>query len=106
MARIERRPRARSDLLSIFTCIADQSGEARAEQSLRKLGATLATLAQQPLMGRARPELGEGIRSFPFDGYIAFYLAFDDGIDLVRVIHAKLDLERVWTDNDPVNAGR
>lgn len=99
MRRIERRPKARFDLLSMFNFIADKGGEARADRYLRRLNDAIGYLAQQPLMGRARPEVAEGIRSFPFDEYVIFYLPLEDGIELVRVIHAKLDLERAWIDD-------
>ena len=96
MARIELRPKARFDLLSLSNYIAENGGEARAERYLRKFNDTVSYLAQHPLMGRARSELGEGIRGFPFDEYVIFYVPIEDGVDLVRVIHSKLDLGNAW----------
>jgi toxin ParE1/3/4 len=74
MRRIERRPQARFDLLAIYNYIADNGGEVRAERHLRRLDGAIHDLARHPLMGRARPELGEAIRSFPFEDYVIFYL--------------------------------
>jgi len=49
-------------------------------------------------MGRKRPEiLEEGIRSFPAESHVIFYIALQGGIELVRVIHGSQDLEKAWT---------
>jgi toxin ParE1/3/4 len=96
--RIEQRPKARFDLLALYNYIADDSGEGRAERYLRRLNDAIGYLASQPLMGRARPELGEDIRSFPCDEHVLFYRPMQEGIELVRVIHAKLDLSAAWDE--------
>jgi plasmid stabilization system protein ParE len=45
-------------------------------------------------MGRARPEIPEqGIRSFAAESPVIFYIAFVDGMELVRVIHGAQDRE-------------
>ena len=100
MRRIVRRSKARFDMLAAFNYIADNGGDTRAEQYLRRMDAAIGYLAQHPLMGRARPEVEEGIRSFPFEVYVIFYLPLEDGIELVRVIHSALDLERAWVGDD------
>jgi len=102
VARIVRRPRARQDLIEIWRYIADDSGEPRADRYLRRLNDVISYLAQQPLIGRKRPEIPEqGIRSFAAESHVVFYMALDDGIELVRVIHGSQDLERAWTaEND------
>lgn len=96
MSRIERRPKARFDLLAIYNYIADNSGDVRAERYLRRINDAVSYLAQQPMMGRARPEVEEGIRSFPCEEHVIFYVPIEDGVDLVRVIHAAMDLENAW----------
>ncbi|MGH8275448.1 MAG: type II toxin-antitoxin system RelE/ParE family toxin [Steroidobacteraceae bacterium] len=101
MARVIRRPRARLDLLEIWRYIADEAGETRADQYLRRLNDIIDYLAQQPLMGRARPELGPVVRSFPRAAYVVFYEPIDDGIELLRVIRADRDLDTAW--NEPFN---
>lgn len=94
MARIDRRPRARRDLVDIWRYIADDSGEPRADRYLRRLDDVISYLAQQPLMGGKRPEIREeGIRGFHAESHVLFYIALDDGIELVRVIHKSQDLE-------------
>jgi toxin ParE1/3/4 len=47
-------------------------------------------------MGRARPDLAEGIRSWPTSTpYILFYLAEADGITVVRVLHHARDVQSI-----------
>ena len=97
MAHIDRRPRARQDLVEIWRYIAGESGEPRADRYLRRLNDVVSYLAQQPLIGRKRPEIQEeGIRSFPAESHVIFYIALEDGIELVRVIHGSQDLETAW----------
>jgi toxin ParE1/3/4 len=100
VARIVRRPRARQDLIEIWRYIADDSGEPRADKYLRRLNDVITYVAQQPLMGRARPEIQEeGIRSFVAESHVLFYIALLDGMELVRVIHGSQDLEKAWADD-------
>jgi toxin ParE1/3/4 len=105
VARIVRRPRARQDLIEIWRYVADDSGEPRADRYLRRLNDVISYLAQQPLMGRKRPEIPEqGIRSFAAESHVVFYMALEDGIELVRVIHGSQDLEKAWViDETPKN---
>jgi toxin ParE1/3/4 len=52
----------------------------------------LSLLATQPFMGRARPELGRELRSWPVARYVVFYLPLRDGIEIVRVLHSARDV--------------
>ncbi|MCX8255660.1 Death on curing protein [Beijerinckiaceae bacterium RH AL1] len=91
---ITRRPRAESDLVDIWSYIADEN-EAAADRLLGKIEGVLAMLAQHPLAGRARPELHRELRSFPCGSYVVFYLPQSDGIEVVRVLSGFLDLDQV-----------
>jgi len=47
-------------------------------------------------MGRARPELAEGVRSWPTSTrYILHYLAMPEGITVLRVLHHARDIQQV-----------
>lgn len=96
MARIVRRPRAEVDLLFIWGYIANESNEDRADRYLRRLNDVISYLAQQPLMGRPRPEIDEGIRSFVAESHLIFYLVLEDGMEVVRVLHGSQELESAW----------
>lgn len=82
--RIERRPRARRDLVEIWVYIA-RDDERAADRLLDRIERALRTLADNPLIGRARPELAPDLRSLTVGRYVLLYLPLADGIDLIRV---------------------
>jgi toxin ParE1/3/4 len=99
VARILRRPQASEDIAEIWDHIADDN-LAAADRWLDRLDKQVRLLATQPLMGRARDELAEGVRSFPMGRYVIFYIPIDDGIDVVRVLHSARDIDALFDDSD------
>ena len=84
---------AETDLLELWLTIAEENLVA-ADESLDTAQASVALLATQPEMGRARPELSNGLRSFPTrTPYIIFYLPDDDNLLVVRVLHYARDID-------------
>ena len=45
-----------------------------------------------PLLGRERPELLPGLRSFVVGHHVVFYRPFDGGIEVARVLDGVRDL--------------
>ena len=91
MVQVRKRPLAFADLADIWAFIADDS-EQQADLFLNLLEVKLALLATQPEMGRARPELAPGLRSFPVKRYVVFYRPLRDGIEVLRVLHSARDV--------------
>ena len=89
---IRRRPLARLDLIEIWSFIADDN-EAASDRMLDRFDRALRMLRDRPLVGRERPELAPGLRSFPVGNYVLFYLPLPNGVDLVRVRSRYLDIE-------------
>ena len=89
---ILRRPRAYDDLGEIWDYIASDNIE-QADAFVDRIDATFHTLANQPLMGRARNELSVGLRSFPIGRYVIFYEPLPDGVAVVRVLHSARDID-------------
>ena len=50
-------------------------------------------LAQNPLAGRARNDLASKLRSFPVGSYIIFYIPAADGVEIVRVMNGRQDID-------------
>lgn len=93
MTRIRFTSSAESDLLELWLNIAEENLVA-ADESLDSIQATVSLLAAQPEMGRARPELSDGLRSFPTrTPYLIFYLPDEDGLLVVRVLHHARDID-------------
>jgi toxin ParE1/3/4 len=51
-------------------------------------------IAENPMMGRARPELRKNLRGFSHDHHTIFLRLSDDSIEIVRVLHQRQDVER------------
>ncbi|MDB6028849.1 MAG: parE1 [Verrucomicrobiales bacterium] len=86
---------ANTDIEEIALYIFDLNPVA-ADYFLDTLEKTCELLAEHPLIGRFRPELGEAIRSFPIGNYLIFYIPAPHGIDVARVIYGGRDLPGVF----------
>ena len=86
---------ANADIEGIVLYIFDLNPVA-ADHFLDALDETCELLAQHPLIGRPRPELGENMRSFPVGNYLIFYVPKVDGIDIARVIYGGRNLPGVF----------
>lgn len=94
--------RANTALRSIARYIADTSGSRetanRFVSHLRDRCKHLANL--QPMMGRSRPELAEGLRSVVEDGYIIFVRYIDDTLEVVTIVEGHRHLEALFDEGD------
>ena len=88
-------PLARDDLHEIWEYIAQDNIEA-AERLVNRIEELGQLLAQHPHLGRRREELATGLRSFPMDRYLVFYRPIEDGIEIVRVLHASRDIDSIF----------
>ena len=86
---------ANADIEEIALYIFDFNPVA-AHHFLNALEETCELLAGHPLLGRLRPELGEGLRSFSVGNYLIFYTPSVLGIDVARVIYGGRDLPGVF----------
>ena len=82
---------ARSDLGEIWLHIAQDSPNA-ADKYIRAIVSRFPTLASMPLMGRERPELSPGLRSWVVGHHVIFYRLFDGGVEIARVLDGVRDL--------------
>jgi toxin ParE1/3/4 len=93
MPRIRFTASAEADLLELWLTIAEENLPA-ADESLDSIQSTVAQLGRQLEMGKARPELADGMRSIPTrTPYIIFYLPDADGLLVVRVLHHARDID-------------
>jgi toxin ParE1/3/4 len=58
------------------------------------------TLARRPQLGRTRPELASGLRSFPVGRYVIFYMPTPKGVEIVRVLHGARDADSALHDEE------
>jgi toxin ParE1/3/4 len=88
-------PLARDDLHEIWEYIAQDNIEA-AERLVNRIEELGQLLAQHLHLGRQREEVAAGLRSFPMDRYLVFYRPIEDGIEIVRVLHASRDIDNIF----------
>jgi toxin ParE1/3/4 len=88
-------PRAREDLIEIWSYIADDS-VTNADAFIDRLYETVESLCRNPGLGRQREELALGIQSFPFGRYLIFYRALSNSVEIVRVMHGARDIENIF----------
>jgi toxin ParE1/3/4 len=83
-------PQAEEDLLEIWVYIA-RDNEAAANRLYDRIERACATLAEHPHIGLERPELIQGVFSFPIGNYVIYYRPIEEGIEVVRVLHGARD---------------
>ncbi len=91
MAEYRFRPRARQDVEAIWEYTRDTWGHEQARRYLSRLHAVCEELTASPQIGKACDEVFDGLRSFPAGKHLVFYLVTDDGIEVVRVLHQRMD---------------
>ena len=93
MSKVRFAKSAQTDLLEAWLFIAEGNLNA-ADQVLESVEREADLLATQPLMGRSRPELVDGMRSWPTStAYILFYLVDDNGVTVIRALHHARDIK-------------
>ena len=91
MGRIQRTPRADQDLEELWFFIA-QDDPAAADRWLDTLEAKIGLLADNPLLGPARPDIARELRYHPVGNHLLLYRVIQGGIEIVRVVHGARDL--------------
>lgn len=77
-------PLADDDLLAAWLHIASDNPIA-ADDYLNRIHYVCSLIAANPAMGVDRDELRDGVRSFPVEKHVIFYVAKDSGITVLRV---------------------
>lgn len=102
--RVERSELALEDLEEQAAYLAEEASLEVALRFLEAADKAFANLAQMPDMAPVRqflnPRLG-GLRMWPmpdFSNHLIFYRPTAEGIDVVRVLHAKRDIEGVFEE--------
>ncbi|MBX9843818.1 MAG: type II toxin-antitoxin system RelE/ParE family toxin [Xanthobacteraceae bacterium] len=85
---------ARTDILDIWTYVAADSPTA-ADRVLDRIERVLLSISQHPELGRERPEIMPGLRSFAVMSWVVFYRIEDDSIIIARVLHGARDLDEL-----------
>jgi toxin ParE1/3/4 len=84
-------PLAEEDLYKIISTTMNLWGNEQAKVYAQNIDAALIKLAQYPDFGRERNEIYQDAKSFPIEKHIVFYQVSDNGIDVARILHQRMD---------------
>lgn len=91
-------PEAISDLEAIWDYYARAAGIVTAEKLVREIAALVETIEQHPMIGRARDEVREGLRSMASSPHVVFYRVAHETPEIVRVLDGRQDIEDIFTE--------
>ena len=86
---------AEEDLTEIWAYVAEHDATA-ASKLVKEIVGKFALLRDHPHMGRAQDNLLVNLGSFTVKGYLIFYQPFDDGIEILRVLHGARDIGAIF----------
>lgn len=90
-------PRAAADLDDIWYYVATESGSLEtADRLIDTITGRFLALARFPYLGRSREgDFGPGYRSLAVGEYVIVYCVENDGVQILRVVHGRRDLEKL-----------
>ncbi len=94
MKRFTLSPRAQADIEEIWDYTVEHWNVEQAEVYLRKIKAAVEAVADDPRLGRPCDEVRAGYRKYPAGSHLLFYRIMEGGVDIVRVLHQRMDFER------------
>lgn len=94
---VQRTSAAEADLVRLWLHIANHKPDA-ADRHIRRIEKACEGIADFPARGRARPDLGEGVRRLVVGDYVVFYELVNDIVVVLRVFHGREDSEP-WEDS-------
>ena len=83
-------PDAQSDLIEIRRFTVKQWGIVQSKKYLSELRQTIQLLAVNSSLGKTRPEIGEGVFSFPHASHIIYYVIHKRQLVVFGVLHKRM----------------
>jgi toxin ParE1/3/4 len=99
MTKVIHTQKARFDLLSIWSYIAEDNPNA-ADKLLDTIDEKCTLLGENPKLGQARPDISQTMRYFPVKNYVILYQEQPLGVEIIRVLHGSRDLEAIFNFNE------
>ena len=87
-------PRAQQDLDEIWEYTPERWGVDQAEDYMRLIQRAIEIVAADPRKGRSSEEVRAGYHKYPAGSHLLFYRSVKEGIDVVRILHGRMDFER------------
>ena len=87
-------PRAQADLDEIWDYTAARWNDAQAESYIRDIWQAIKTVATDSRRGSICDDVRAGYRKFQVGSHVLFFREIDNGIDIVRILHSRMDFGR------------
>lgn len=87
---------SRADLKEIYLYIASDSPIRSRQLMVEITQCCEQTLAEYPELGKIRPDIYTGVRSFVFKRHTIFYREVDDAIEIIRFLHGSRDVDSAF----------
>jgi toxin ParE1/3/4 len=87
-------PRAQRDIDDIWDYTASHWNVRQAEIYLRQIQHAIETVAAEPKIARSCDDIRPGYWKYPAGSHVLFFRLTDDGINVVRILHSRMDFER------------
>lgn len=83
-------PGAQADLIEIRRFTLHRWGLAQSQKYLAGLRHIFKLLAKTPTLGKARPEVGSSVLSFPYESHMVYYLVHEQQLVVFGVLHKRM----------------
>jgi toxin ParE1/3/4 len=87
-------PRAQTDLDEIWAYTEDHWGLDQAETYTRDIWQRIEDVAERPTIGQDCSDIRAGYYKISCGSHFLFYRLIAQGIDIVRILHERMDFER------------
>ncbi len=94
MSQVILSPKAKSDLSDIWDYTLAEWGIDQAEKYVRELWAAMKGQACDPSASTDISDVRKGYRKIRSGSHVIFFKLTRDGIDVVRILHQRMDFER------------
>ncbi len=91
-------PRARDDLKNIGRYTEQKWGKQQRNKYLKQIEQRFEWLAENPLLGRNRSDVGEGFFSFPQAEHLVFYRFKSEVVEIIGVLHQEMDVLHYFSE--------
>ena len=92
--------RANSDLASIWDYTARECGPDAADEYISLLDASMESLTEFPKIGADSSHVRNGYRKLRSGSHLIFYIPHNDGIEVVRILHERMDITSEMGSDD------
>jgi len=94
MSRVVLSPKAKADLSGIWDYTLEEWGVEQAEKYVRELWVEIQKQAADHTTSIDISDVRTGYRKVRFGSHVIFFKLINDGIDVIRILHQRMDFDR------------